>query len=34
MNSYIAVVGKPEGKRLLGRLGIGGKVLVKWIAEK
>jgi hypothetical protein len=33
-NAYRALVGKPEGKRPLGRLGIGGRIIVKWILEK
>jgi hypothetical protein len=26
---YRVLVGKPEGKRPLGRLGVGGKVILK-----
>jgi hypothetical protein len=33
-NAYTIVVGKPEGKRLLGRLGVDGRLLLKWILDK
>jgi hypothetical protein len=28
------MVGKPEGGRLLGRPGRGGRIILKWIVEK
>jgi hypothetical protein len=33
-NAYRILVGKPEGKRLLGRPNVGGRVIWKWILEK
>jgi hypothetical protein len=29
-----AYLGKPEGKRSLGRLGLDGRVILKWVIEK
>jgi hypothetical protein len=29
--TYKTLVGKPEGKRLLGRPGVGGRMILKWI---
>jgi hypothetical protein len=29
-NAFTASVGKPEGKRPLGRLGINGRIILKW----
>jgi len=31
---YRVLVGKPDGKRTLGRLGRNGSVIVKWIFKK
>jgi len=28
-DSYKILVGKPEGKRLLGRLGVNGKIILE-----
>jgi hypothetical protein len=25
---------KPEGRRMLGRIGVGGRIILKWILEK
>jgi hypothetical protein len=33
-NAYTLLVGKPEGKRPLGRLKVGGRITLKWILEK
>jgi hypothetical protein len=35
-NSYKILVGKPEGKRPLGRLGlhVDGKIILEWILRK
>jgi hypothetical protein len=33
-NSCSIVVGNPEGKRTLGRLGMGGKIVLEWILGK
>jgi hypothetical protein len=30
-NAYRILVGKPEGKRLLGRKDVGGWTILKWI---
>jgi hypothetical protein len=30
-NAYNILVGKSEGKRPLGRLGIDGKIILEWI---
>jgi hypothetical protein len=29
-NAYKRLTGKPEGKRLRGDLGLGGKVILEW----
>jgi len=31
---YRVLVGKPEGKRQLGRTGIHGRILLRWILRK
>jgi hypothetical protein len=33
-NAYRTLVGKPEGKGLLRRTDIGGRIILKWILEK
>jgi hypothetical protein len=33
-NAYRIVVRKPEGKRPLGRLDVGGWIALKWILER
>jgi hypothetical protein len=33
-NAYIKLVGKTEGKRLLGRKNVGGWIILKWILGK
>jgi hypothetical protein len=33
-NAYRILVGKPEGKRPLGREDVGGWTIVKWILER
>jgi hypothetical protein len=33
-NTYRILVGKPEGKRPLGRKDVGGCAILKWILEK
>jgi hypothetical protein len=33
-NMHTIVVGKPDGKRLPVRLGISGKMILKWILRK
>jgi hypothetical protein len=30
---YRVLVGKPKGKRPLGRLDVGGSIILKWILE-
>ena len=32
--AYRVSVGKPEGKRPLGRLGIDGRIILRWIFRK
>jgi hypothetical protein len=32
-NAYKLLVGKPEGKRLLGRQDVGGWIIFRWILE-
>jgi hypothetical protein len=34
MNACRIVVGKPEGKRTLGRPTVSGKIILKWILER
>ena len=31
---YMVLVGKPEGKRSLGRPGVAGKIILRWIFRK
>ena len=33
-NAYRVLVGKPEGKRPLGRVGIDWMIVLKWISKK
>jgi hypothetical protein len=33
-NAYRILLGKPEGKRPLGRQGVGGWTILKWILDK
>jgi hypothetical protein len=33
-NPYRIFVGTPEGERLLGILGRGGNIILKWMVEK
>jgi hypothetical protein len=33
-NAYRVLVGKPEGKRPLGRLDVGGRIILRWILER
>jgi hypothetical protein len=33
-NAYRILVGKPEGKRPLGKQGVGGCAILKWILER
>jgi hypothetical protein len=33
-NAYRILVGKPEGKRLLGDQGVGGWTILKWILDR
>jgi hypothetical protein len=33
-NAYQILVGKSEGKNSLGRLGIDGRIILKWILRK
>jgi hypothetical protein len=33
-NAYRVLVGKPGGKRQLGRLGIDERITLKWISKK
>jgi hypothetical protein len=32
--AYRALVGKPEGVRPLGRPGVDGRIILKWIFER
>jgi hypothetical protein len=32
--AYRALVGKPEGRRPLGRPGVDGRILLKWTCER
>jgi hypothetical protein len=34
MNGYRILVGKPEGKRPLGRPRVGGRIILRWILER
>jgi hypothetical protein len=31
---YIVFVGKPEGKRPLGKTGVDGRIILRWIFRK
>ena len=31
---YRVLVGKPEGRRPLGDLGVDGRIILKWISRK
>jgi hypothetical protein len=33
-NAYRILVGKPEGKRPLGRLDVSGRIILRWIIER
>jgi hypothetical protein len=33
-NAYKILVGKPEGKRPLGRPRLGGRIILRWILER
>jgi hypothetical protein len=33
-NAYRILVGKPDGKRPLGRLDVDGRIILKWILER
>jgi hypothetical protein len=33
-NSYRVLVGKPEGKRPLGRPRVGGRIVLRWMLKK
>jgi hypothetical protein len=33
-NAYRILVGKPEGKRPLGRLDACGRIILRWILER
>jgi hypothetical protein len=33
-NEYRILMGKPQGKRLLGDLDVGGRIILKWILER
>jgi hypothetical protein len=34
MNAHRMLVGKPEEKGPLGRLDVGGRIILKWILER
>jgi hypothetical protein len=33
-NAYRIFIGKPEGKRPFGDLGVDGRIILKWIFQK
>jgi hypothetical protein len=33
-NVYKILIGQPDGKRTLEDLGLGGKIILKWISRK
>jgi hypothetical protein len=33
-NTYRLLVGKPEGKRPLGRPDVGGRIILRWILKR
>jgi hypothetical protein len=33
-NACRILVGKPEGKRPLGNLDVGGRIILRWILER
>ena len=33
-NEHRVLVGEPEGKIMLGRSGVDGRIILKWILEK
>jgi hypothetical protein len=33
-NTYRVLLGNTEGKRQLGRLHVGGRIIIKWILKK
>jgi hypothetical protein len=33
-NAYRVLVGKPEGKRHLEGLDVGGRIILRWILER
>jgi hypothetical protein len=33
-NAYMILVGKPGGKRPLGKLGVGGRIILRWFLER
>jgi hypothetical protein len=33
-NAYRILMGKPEGKRPLGKPNVGGQIILKWILKR